>query len=114
MLWPCDAKHGLGFRGDVAVVDVPALQWGIGVLSFLFLEILLETLEPCEDLSISLTNRNVVTLASVGGHEVKEQRPVVPNLVRIAQDDPPGCLGREVCRKIWILDAHTPDDLIGL
>ena len=44
MLGPYDAKHGLGFRGDVAVIDVPALQWGIDVLSSLLIEISLRRL----------------------------------------------------------------------
>jgi hypothetical protein len=66
MLRPCDAKHGLDFRGDVAIVDGPALRLVVGVLSPLLLKMLVATLEPRENLSISLTNRNVVPTASFG------------------------------------------------
>ena len=114
MLWTLETKHGLGFRGDVEVVDVPSLRGGIGVLFSLLLEILVAAFEPRKDLSISLSYRNIVAMAGVGCHEVKEQRPVVLNLHWIAQDDPPRSIAGEVGREIWILDEHAPDDLIVL
>jgi hypothetical protein len=89
------------------------LRWDIGVLSSLLREILVATLEPRKDLSIPLTHRNVVPVASVGCHEVKEQRPVVLNFLWIAQDDPPRCIAGEVGRKIWVLDEHAPNDRVG-
>ena len=114
MLWPCDTKYGFGFRSDVAVVDVPTLRWGIRVLSSLLFVILVATLEPREDLSLPFSHRNILAMASVGCHEMKEQRSVVLNLRWIAQDDPPGSIAGEVSREIWILDEHAPDNLIVL
>jgi len=44
MPWTCDAKHGFDFRGDVAIVDGPALRFGVGVSASLLFKILVTTL----------------------------------------------------------------------
>ena len=72
------------FRGDVAIVDGPALRFGAGMLASLLSKILGATLQPGADLSISFANRDAVPSASVSRHEVKEQRPMILNLVWIA------------------------------
>jgi hypothetical protein len=46
-------KHGLDFRGDVAIVKGPALRFGVGVIASLLFNVLASTLQPGEDLSVA-------------------------------------------------------------